>query len=930
MADRRRLSAAAVATYSRVCNILAVSTVEHHLSLSTFQAIPHTFALTRSTISDAHAAALSCALLVAYGLPWSSVHSFLRHFISVSAPRALPSFNATASEPPFQPVPHRPVSAHTASLASWDFSYNPKLTPAGAAVIIAASLRLASNIRIQLNFLSCTNLSAIALRQWLPFFQQHPARASKLVGLRLDACPLSRVDVHALSLLKHLQWISLRASQFSNLWRTAELVDALPSLVAALFEGSIYDRQPFESMKTLCQQLSSASTEAHHAAHGNSAVSTHLHSPHFSNHHVLCDYSSFAHSASKLTRTEIPTFALPPHVLHLGLDSPWDVSIDRFPPHASLHQHHPWNASRAFHHASIAMPFDPTPVTRVPHYRSFLLAATKKPLRMLDGVVVNTQHLENAHRILQIHFDYPVVKSLCSRRVSTASLLRERELGTSSEAPFSSCPLPNHSQPRLRKRRRTSSPIHHVTDLMAAVAAAGIPAAAGPPRLSPSASLTVALAATSSAPSEHDPRFAEELHRVRAAALSAKQQYDTDHLPDWMFEDVLQGSATSGSVVELMPEDYGFEDKFSRLLLMRPGAPRIEYFSHFNDCPRQFEYNPRIPCELVYGTEKGYLVVLDTETGVVKGSCDVNGGPGNRLAGTIIQRTNCLQDVVDGDRMRDPEPANQVYGLSWLNMQSNMFIAGTNAGSIQVFNVNWMSNETRGGHVYSFEPFPDLTSIHTNSDDSRFAVSGVSRDVALYDLATGCRTETIKDCHMSGINVTRFAHHNPHVLITSSFDHFVKKWDLRESRPGGGRRPVFSIRSRSENVMACFSPDDDCLLVSAVDNEVRQFSACDGRLQTVFNILKTRHDQNFTRSYYMNNRDYIVTAGSAESKVRVFNARTGAFFAEVDMDNRESDLYNPVYVQTLRANPCRKFTFSALLVLSDSNNMVANVDLNTR
>lgn len=46
------------------------------------------------------------------------------------------------------------------------------------------------------------------------------------------------------------------------------------------------------------------------------------------------------------------------------------------------------------------------------------------------------------------------------------------------------------------------------------------------------------------------------------------------------------------------------------------------------------------------------------------------------------------------------------------------------------------------------------------------------------------------------------------------------------------------------------SPDDVFLLTSAVDNEVKQYLALDGRLHMDLEIPKTGMDENFTRSYY--------------------------------------------------------------------------------
>ena len=39
--------------------------------------------------------------------------------------------------------------------------------------------------------------------------------------------------------------------------------------------------------------------------------------------------------------------------------------------------------------------------------------------------------------------------------------------------------------------------------------------------------------------------------------------------------------------------------------------------------------------------------------------------------------------------------------------------------------------------VYEYEPFAHLTSVHINSCDDSFLVSGYSNDIALYDLKSG-------------------------------------------------------------------------------------------------------------------------------------------------------------------------------------------------
>jgi hypothetical protein len=52
---------------------------------------------------------------------------------------------------------------------------------------------------------------------------------------------------------------------------------------------------------------------------------------------------------------------------------------------------------------------------------------------------------------------------------------------------------------------------------------------------------------------------------------------------------------------------------------------------------------------------------------------------------------------------------------------------------------------------------------------------------------------------------------------------------------------------------------------------VRQFNSVDGSLHTLYDIKKTGNDQNFTRSYYMNGTDFIVSGSTEETVVRVSN-----------------------------------------------------------
>ncbi|XP_015866401.2 protein DWD HYPERSENSITIVE TO UV-B 1 isoform X1 [Ziziphus jujuba] len=296
--------------------------------------------------------------------------------------------------------------------------------------------------------------------------------------------------------------------------------------------------------------------------------------------------------------------------------------------------------------------------------------------------------------------------------------------------------------------------------------------------------------------------------------------------------------------------------------------------------PRQFEYHPSDSSLMVFGTLDGEVVVVNHEKE------------------KIVSYIPSLGAM------------NSVLGLCWLKKYPTKLIAGSDNGSLKLYDIHNTPHRIMGSYSsagsVTFDEFDQLTSVHVNSTDELFLASGYSRNVALYDISTGRRLHMFTDMHREHINVVKFANHSPSIFVTSSFDQDVKMWDLRQ-KP---LRACYTASSSRGNVMVCFSPDDHYLLVSAVDNEIRQLLAVDGRLHLNFGIAHTGSSQNYTRSYYMNGRDYIISGSCDEHVVRICCAQTGRRLRDISLEGRGSG--TSMYVQSLRGDPSREFNMSIL------------------
>ena len=257
---------------------------------------------------------------------------------------------------------------------------------------------------------------------------------------------------------------------------------------------------------------------------------------------------------------------------------------------------------------------------------------------------------------------------------------------------------------------------------------------------------------------------------------------------------------------------------------------------------RQFEFHPFDPNLMITGSRTGVITLVDAEKDLA-----------------------LMQTRVD---------SSPILGLSWLRAHMNVALYGaSSSGLVGIVKL--------GTSKIDYQPigrFQNLSSVSINCTDDYFVVSGFSRDVSLFDLVSGKKVSEFKEIHSNFINITRFANFSPHLLATSSFDSTCKLWDLRLPPTSA----VASYTTPSLNVMCCFSPLDDNLLVSGLDANLVQLSVKRGLKPNISpevlsaSVPARNSSSNYRRAVYTADGSRFITSGTDENFMRVVDSATGA------------------------------------------------------
>eukprot|EP00441_Pelagodinium_beii_P045410 CAMPEP_0197620652 /NCGR_PEP_ID=MMETSP1338-20131121/1448_1 /TAXON_ID=43686 ORGANISM="Pelagodinium beii, Strain RCC1491" /NCGR_SAMPLE_ID=MMETSP1338 /ASSEMBLY_ACC=CAM_ASM_000754 /LENGTH=819 /DNA_ID=CAMNT_0043189899 /DNA_START=128 /DNA_END=2587 /DNA_ORIENTATION=+ len=234
----------------------------------------------------------------------------------------------------------------------------------------------------------------------------------------------------------------------------------------------------------------------------------------------------------------------------------------------------------------------------------------------------------------------------------------------------------------------------------------------------------------------------------------------------------------------------------------------------------------------------------------------------------------------DGAPESEEHPALQVdacplLSLSWTRHNPSVAVCGAaNTGGICF--LRYTPDARPGEQLLKLsnrvKSFPKLSSLSINCSDDFLLASGISSNIAIYDVETGNVVCNGGRVHEHFINISRFCQTSPHIFATASFDHTCKIWDLRQ--PLTGNRAVKTLNTEGHNVMCQFSPDDRHFLCSGIDTQLVQFEVSSWQQMPLQMPLRPSvHQDRYRRSAYLASGQHFLTAATEESHVHVMSTQ---------------------------------------------------------
>eukprot|EP00427_Karlodinium_veneficum_P002513 CAMPEP_0169154292 /NCGR_PEP_ID=MMETSP1015-20121227/52620_1 /TAXON_ID=342587 /ORGANISM="Karlodinium micrum, Strain CCMP2283" /LENGTH=723 /DNA_ID=CAMNT_0009224445 /DNA_START=225 /DNA_END=2396 /DNA_ORIENTATION=+ len=293
--------------------------------------------------------------------------------------------------------------------------------------------------------------------------------------------------------------------------------------------------------------------------------------------------------------------------------------------------------------------------------------------------------------------------------------------------------------------------------------------------------------------------------------------------------------------------EEGIEGALARLIPHFP--PQMVANTHQT---RQFEFHPCLPQVVLIGDKRGGVNIVQTDD-------EENVRP--RL-------------VVD---------SCPVLAMSWMHHHPHSAVCGTaDSGNIVFLRYNSEADyrDAALNEAFKADHFPMLSSLSVNCTDDFLLASGLSHDVAIYDVHTGQVLHRAHGVHNHSINVSRFANNSAHIMATASYDQTCKLWDIRQ--PLVTEKAVKVLNTGGPNVMCAFSPGDKFLLCSGIDTHLMQYALPSFQLAHKSLPLRPEAHQNrFRRSMYLATGRHFVTSATQESHIR-FMSTSGINLGVVD------------------------------------------------